>query len=88
MTFPDYGLDYKYGGWHLTRIIAVAPNGKFYVSVGSSCNACAEREKVRASVLEMNADGSEQRIFAKGLRNAVGLKWIGKFLFATNLGAI
>src|SRR5687768_15388821 len=21
-TFPDYGLDYKYGGWHLTRTIA------------------------------------------------------------------
>ncbi len=66
-TFPDYGLDYKYGGWHLTRTIAVAPNGKFYVSVGSSCNACAEKEKVRASVLEINADGSKQNFFAKGL---------------------
>src|SRR3954465_9487347 len=22
--FPDYGLHYKYGGWHLTRTIAVA----------------------------------------------------------------
>ncbi len=21
-TFPDYGLSYKYGGWHLTRTIA------------------------------------------------------------------
>lgn len=73
-TFPDYGLSYKYGGWHLTRTIAFAPNGKLYVSVGSSCNACLEQEKVRASVLEMNADGSEQRVFAKGLRNVVGLK--------------
>ncbi|HEX8286639.1 MAG TPA: hypothetical protein VF556_01510 [Pyrinomonadaceae bacterium] len=35
----------------------------------------------------MNADGSKQRIFAKGLRNAVGLKMIGKYLFATNQGA-
>lgn len=86
-TFPDYGLSYKYGGWHLTRTIAFAPNGKLYVSVGSSCNACEEKEKVRASVLEMNADGSNQRIFARGLRNAVGLKWIGKVLFATNQGA-
>ena len=34
----------------------------------------------------MNPDGSSQRIFAKGLRNAVSLKWIGKFLFATNQG--
>ena len=86
-TFPDYGLSYKYGGWHLTRTIAFSPNGKLYVSVGSSCNACKEKEAVRASVLEMNADGSGQRIFARGLRNAVDLKWIGKFLFATNQGA-
>lgn len=86
-TFPDYGLSYKYGGWHLTRTITFAPNGKLYVSVGSSCNACEEKEKIRAAVLEMNADGSRQRIFAKGLRNAVGLKWIGKYLFATNQGA-
>ena len=86
-TFPDYGLSYKYGGWHLTRTIAVGGNGKIYVSVGSSCNACVEKEKVRASVLEMNPDGSEQRIYATGLRNAVGLKWIGKFLFATNQGS-
>ena len=86
-TFPDYGLSYKYGGWHLTRTIAVGANGKIYVSVGSSCNACVEKEKVRASVLEMNPDGSEQKIYAWGLRNAVGLKWVGKFLFATNQGA-
>lgn len=86
-TFPDYGLSYKYGGWHLTRTIAVGGNGKVYVSVGSSCNACVEKEKVRASVIEMNPDGSEQKIYATGLRNAVGLKWIGKFLFATNQGS-
>ena len=86
-TFPDYGLSYKYGGWHLTRTIAVGGNEKIYVSVGSSCNACVEKEKVRATVLEMNPDGSEQKIYATGLRNAVGLKWIGKFLFATNQGA-
>ena len=86
-TFPDYGLSYKYGGWHLTRSLAFSPNGKLYVSVGSSCNACAEKESVRAGVLEMNPDGSGRRTFAKGLRNAVGLKWIGKFLFATNQGA-
>lgn len=86
VTFPDYGLSYKYGGWHLTRTIAVGGNGKIYVSVGSSCNACTEKEKVRATVLEMNPDGSEQKIFATGLRNAVGLKWVGNFLFATNQG--
>ena len=24
-TFPAYGLNYKYGGWHLTRTVAFAP---------------------------------------------------------------
>ncbi len=86
-TFPDYGLSYKYGGWHLTRTIAVGGNGKLYVSVGSSCNSCNEKEKVRATILEMNPDGSKQRIYAKGLRNAVGLQWMGNFLWATNQGS-
>jgi glucose/arabinose dehydrogenase len=86
-AFPDYGLSYKYGGWHLTRTIAFSPNGKMYVSVGSSCNSCEEKEETRAAILEMDPDGSEQRVFAKGLRNAVGLRWYGKFLFATNQGS-
>ena len=86
-TFPDYGLDYKYGGWHLTRTIAFSPAGKLYVSVGSSCNSCVEKERVRASIIEMNPDGSGQREYARGLRNAVGLRWIGNFLFATNQGS-
>lgn len=85
--FPDYGLSYKYGGWHLTRTVAFAPSGKLYISVGSSCNACDEKEKERATVIEMNADGTNQRIFAKGLRNAVGLKWMQNNLFATNQGS-
>jgi glucose/arabinose dehydrogenase len=86
-TFPDYGLNYKYGGWHLTRTIAPAPNGKIYLSVGSSCNACVEKEAVRASVIEMNPDGSGQRRFATGLRNVVDLKWVGNQFLATNMGA-
>lgn len=86
-TFPDYGLSYKYGGWHLTRTIAFSPAGKLYVSVGSSCNACVEKEKVRASIVEMDPDGGNKRELARGLRNAVGLRAIGKFVFATNQGS-
>lgn len=85
-TFPDYGLNYKYGGWHLTRTIAIGA-GKLYVSVGSSCNACVEAEPIRATVLEMDLDGKNQRVFASGLRNAVGLKWVQGQLFVTNMGA-
>ena len=83
--FPDYGLGYKYGGWHLTRSIAFH-NDKLYVSVGSSCNACIEKEEIRASIIEMDPDGTGKQLFARGLRNSVGLKWIGDQLWATGMG--
>lgn len=86
-TYPDYGLSYKYGGWHLTRTVAFAGNGKMYVSVGSSCNACIEKESVRATVMEYNPDGSGARVYARGLRNAVGLIAHDGRLIATNQGS-
>ncbi|HEV2620039.1 MAG TPA: hypothetical protein VGU23_08905 [Acidobacteriaceae bacterium] len=91
--YPDYGLNYKYGGWHLTRTVAFAQlhgRTELFVSVGSSCNACAEKEPVRASLQQMNPDGTEQTRVAEGLRNAVGLAFFPTFdggsLFATNQG--
>ena len=86
-TFPDYGLGYKYGGWYLTRTVVIGGNGKLYVAVGSSCNACKEKEEVRASILEMDPDGKNQTYFARGLRNAVGLRWVNDRLYATNMGS-
>lgn len=83
--FPDYGLNYKYGGWHLTRSLA-QHNGKIYVSVGSSCNACIEKEEVRASILEMNPDGSSQKTYAAGVRNSVAIKWIKDKLWGSFMG--
>ena len=84
-TFPAYGLSYKYGGWHLTRSLAFH-NDKLYVSVGSSCNACIEKEEIRASVVEMNPDGTDVKFYARGLRNSVGIKWINNELWATTMG--
>lgn len=86
-TFPDYGRSYREGGWHLTRTVAFGDNGKLYVSVGSSCNACEEKEEVRACILEMNPDGSDSKIVARGLRNAVGIRWLDGGLWLTNMGA-
>lgn len=84
-TFPDYGLSYKYGGWHLTRSLAFH-NNKLYVSVGSSCDACIEKEEIRASIVEMDPDGKNQKFIARGLRNAVGINWIDDELWVTNMG--
>ena len=89
-TYPDYGLSYKYGGWHLTRTVAFGQeNGadKLYVAVGSSCNECEEKEEIRATLSVMDPDGRNQHILARGLRNAVGLRYVSGTLYGTNMGA-
>jgi glucose/arabinose dehydrogenase len=60
-------------GAHWTRTIAFGPDGRLYVSVGSSCNVCEERDGRRAAITRYAADGSGESRFATGLRNAVGL---------------
>ncbi|MES2471098.1 MAG: PQQ-dependent sugar dehydrogenase [Patescibacteria group bacterium] len=87
-TYPDYGLNYKYGGWHLTRTVYIL-NDKVYVSVGSSCNSCEEKESesVRATISEMNPDGTGQKIIATGARNSVGLTNKEGELYASAMGA-
>ena len=62
-------------GHHETRSLAVGPDGKLYVSIGSSCDACTESDPMRASVWRFNFDGSGGEWYAAGIRNAVGLAW-------------
>jgi glucose/arabinose dehydrogenase len=63
------------GGQHPNRTLAVGPDGKLYISVGSSCNACAETNAEHAAMLRVNLDGSGREIFARGLRNTIGFGW-------------
>jgi glucose/arabinose dehydrogenase len=89
-TYPDYGLNYKYGGWHLTRTIVFGQGedrDKLYVSVGSSCNACEEKEEIRATLSVMDADGKNPKVLGHGLRNAVGMRMVDGTLYLTNMGA-
>jgi glucose/arabinose dehydrogenase len=59
---------------HLTRTIVIDESRDlFYLSVGSHCDVCRENNPERAAVLLFNADGTGRRVFASGLRNAVGL---------------
>jgi glucose/arabinose dehydrogenase/cytochrome c553 len=62
-------------GNHWTRTVHVGPDGKLYVSVGSSCNVCIDADKRRATILRYNLDGSGEEIYASGLRNAVDFDW-------------
>ncbi len=62
------------GGSHRTRTVAFLPDGRMVVSVGSSCNVCEEEDPRRAAVLVYEDEsGRGERLFATGLRNAVGL---------------
>lgn len=59
-------------GGHSTRTLVFdAINEKAYVSIGSSCNVCWENH--RAIIEQYNDDGTGRRVFATGIRNAVGL---------------
>ena len=84
--FPDYGKPAKEGGWHLTRTVVVGPDGFLYVSVGSSCDACVEKEPERASILRMDPLGAKVEVYATGLRNAVGMEFVGTRLLVTAMG--
>jgi glucose/arabinose dehydrogenase len=62
------------GGGHFTRTVAFSKDGsQLYVSVGSSSNINPEKDSRRAAVLVCDPDGKNSRIYASGLRNAVGL---------------
>jgi glucose/arabinose dehydrogenase len=75
---PEHIADLPSGSGHSTRDIQFSPDGKtMYVSVGSASNVddpdTTVTEKRRADILAFNPDGSGQRVFAYGIRNAVGL---------------
>jgi glucose/arabinose dehydrogenase len=74
------------GGGHFTRSLAFGPDDRLYVSIGSTCNACQEKNPEHASILSMKKDGSDRRIYADGLRNSVFLTFEGKQLWATDMG--
>lgn len=74
-------LDLPAGGYnnHWTRNLLASPDGKkIYISVGSGSNVGEngmEHEVRRATILEINPDGTGERIYASGLRNPVGMDW-------------
>ena len=76
MIVPDIpGGGRLRGGGHWTRDVVFSPDGKkMFVSVGSHSNVSDdELEKNRADVLQYKPDGTGFRIYASGIRNAVGL---------------
>lgn len=84
-------LDLPGGGNHFTRTIMFLPSpndSRLLISVGSSCNVCNESDPQRAKILSMNADGSDVKEFAKGLRNSVfmAIQPVDGKIWATEMG--
>lgn len=60
---------------HSSRTIGLGPDGRLYVAMGSSCNYCVEPDPRRTTIQVFDGDGSNERTFASGIRNAVGFDW-------------
>lgn len=72
-------LDLPAGGRHWTKsLVTNAAQTKLYIGVGSDSDhgeKGMDKEERRACIIEVNLDGSGERIYANGLRNPVGMDW-------------
>ncbi|WP_233842818.1 PQQ-dependent sugar dehydrogenase [Dyella sp. 2HG41-7] len=74
----EHIADLPHGGGHWTRDLAFSLDNKtLFVAVGSASNVddpdTTPGEKNRANILAFNPDGSNQRIYASGIRNPSGI---------------
>lgn len=67
--------DLPSGGQHPNRTMDFGPDGKLYISVGSVCNDCKESDKETATMLQVDPQTWERKIYASGLRNTIGFDW-------------
>lgn len=76
------------GGGHVTRTIGFGPDDRLYVSIGSTCNVCYEKDGRNAKIFSMNRNGGDMREEARGLRNAVFFTWsyINGSMWITEMG--
>ncbi len=81
-------LDLPAGGRHFTRTLKFGPDERLYVSIGSSCDVCVEKDERYASIWSLKKDGTDFKQVAKGLRNSFFFTWEELFgeLWATDMG--
>ena len=68
----------KYNRHWARNIISNKKGNKIYIGVGSGTNVAEkglDNEIRRACILEVNTDGSGEKIYASGLRNPAGMAW-------------
>jgi len=64
--------------FHSNNGIAFGPDNKLYVGVGATTDHGPLQDKYEASILRMNADGSDLEVFATGFRNPYDLTFSPK----------
>lgn len=74
-SFETLITDLPDGGQHGNRTIAFGPDNMLYITIGSTCNDCKETNKESATIVRANPDGTGRKVFAKGLRNTIGIDW-------------
>ena len=78
VSLPDGGGEIKKNVHWTRNIITNRSKDKIYIAVGAGSNIAEhglENEIRRANILEVNPDGTGERIYAGGLRNPVGMDW-------------
>lgn len=73
---------YRHHGW---RELAVGPDAQLYIAMGAPCNVCAVEDL--GSIWRMSLDGGDREVYARGVRNSVGLTWhpeTGELWFTDN----
>jgi glucose/arabinose dehydrogenase len=64
------------GGQHANRMVRFGPDGLMYITIGSSCNDCAEENLLeRGTMIRYTPDGQKREVVANGLRNTIGYDW-------------
>jgi len=72
---------------HNWKFLALGPDKKIYIQVGSPCNLCEVNPGVHGQIRRYNLDGSGMEIVARGVRNSVGFDFhprTGELWFTDN----
>jgi glucose/arabinose dehydrogenase len=72
---------------HNWKFLALGPDKKIYIPVGSPCNVCEVNPGIHGHIRRYNLDGSGMEIVARGVRNSVGFDFhprTGELWFTDN----
>ena len=85
---PETLANLPKGGRHTTRTLGFSPDGDLYVSIGSTCDVCQEKNDKIAKIHRVDTVTGVLTEFARGLRNAVFFTFhpITKKMWATEMG--